>query len=266
MQSNKRKSDEANEHINHNQPYKKIKFTSPLSDKTDDENNSIINEVNAGPIGFTWDSQNYSCSYDALFTILFNIWSETPINFHARLAKRNFFTAKLEEQFQNIKDNIYTPEAARNSIRPLIHNNNPNDFPWGRIGVNMVNLSDLFFQSDRTVAFKNSKCTACTFEKSDMIKSYLFKQIHQFEGTTTQKWFTFITSENPTPEICNNCNQNLMSYTNFSKVPPVIALDIYAQKTSISHKLTFKIWDDIKILNLAGIIYLGDRHFTARII
>ncbi|TDL13765.1 hypothetical protein BD410DRAFT_810272, partial [Rickenella mellea] len=70
-------------------------------------------------------------------TILFNIWSETPINFHARLARRNTFTAKLEEQFHNIKNNICTPEAARNSIRPLIHNYNPNNFPWGRIGVNM---------------------------------------------------------------------------------------------------------------------------------
>ena len=265
VNSKKHKLDEVNTNMNHDQPYKKIKFASPLSDKTDDDINSP-NQITTGPIGFKWDSQNYSCSYDALFTILYNIWSETPIHFRARLAKRNTFTAQLEEQFQYIKNHIISPEAARDNIRPLIHDYNPSDFPLGRKGASMIHLSDLFFKSDRRVADKNLKCTNCLSQKSDIIKSYLFKQIQQFEGTTTQKWFKFITSENPAAEICENCNQNLMTYTNFHKVPAVIALDIYAQKTSISHKLTFKIWDDVKALNLAGIVYLGDEHFTARII
>ncbi|TDL15282.1 hypothetical protein BD410DRAFT_732933, partial [Rickenella mellea] len=61
LTTNKRKSSEINVDINNDQPYKKIKFASSLR-----------------PLGFRWDSKNYSCSYDALFTILYNIWSQTP--------------------------------------------------------------------------------------------------------------------------------------------------------------------------------------------
>jgi len=30
------------------------------------------------PPGIQWDGNNYSCAYDALFTILFNIWAANP--------------------------------------------------------------------------------------------------------------------------------------------------------------------------------------------
>jgi len=30
------------------------------------------------PHGTQWGGNNYSCAYDALFTILFNIWAENP--------------------------------------------------------------------------------------------------------------------------------------------------------------------------------------------
>ena len=30
------------------------------------------------PPGTQWDGNNYSCAYDALFTILFNIWTTKP--------------------------------------------------------------------------------------------------------------------------------------------------------------------------------------------
>ncbi|TDL15283.1 hypothetical protein BD410DRAFT_732934 [Rickenella mellea] len=58
----------------------------------------------------------------------------------------------------------------------------------------------------------------------------------------------------------------MMAYISFLRLPSILALDVYAQNTSISHKLTWKIWDDTKTLRLAGIIYLGNAHFTARII
>src|ERR1700691_5872065 len=32
-----------------------------------------------GPLGLLWDSQDYSCSYDSLFTILYNIWQDAPL-------------------------------------------------------------------------------------------------------------------------------------------------------------------------------------------
>ena len=30
------------------------------------------------PLGLIWDHNNYSCAYDSLFTILYNIWTDSP--------------------------------------------------------------------------------------------------------------------------------------------------------------------------------------------
>lgn len=38
--------------------------------KTSKSNNDSLES----PLGLQWDNDNYSCSYDALFEILYNIW------------------------------------------------------------------------------------------------------------------------------------------------------------------------------------------------
>jgi hypothetical protein len=37
-----------------------------------------IFEEDDTPPGTQWDENDYSCAYDALFTILFNIWTAKP--------------------------------------------------------------------------------------------------------------------------------------------------------------------------------------------
>lgn len=32
--------------------------------------------TNGNPIGLIWDSSNYSCPYDVMFSVLFNIWTD----------------------------------------------------------------------------------------------------------------------------------------------------------------------------------------------
>jgi hypothetical protein len=49
--------------------YKKVKLTSVS------QQNDVYSYEPQGPI---WDSVNYSCAYDALFSILWNVWQENP--------------------------------------------------------------------------------------------------------------------------------------------------------------------------------------------
>jgi hypothetical protein len=39
------------------------------------------------PPGTQWDENNYSCAYDALFTILFNIWETNPKKWRKKYSK-----------------------------------------------------------------------------------------------------------------------------------------------------------------------------------
>ncbi|KAJ6541087.1 hypothetical protein DFH09DRAFT_929371 [Mycena vulgaris] len=42
-----------------------------------------------GPTGLIWDSTNYSCAYDSLFTTLANIWRDNPADWTQRLVRSN---------------------------------------------------------------------------------------------------------------------------------------------------------------------------------
>ena len=56
-----------------------------MNNNDDDESNrpkkkhklTIFNEGDTTQ-GTEWDGNDYSCTYDTLFTISFNIWAETP--------------------------------------------------------------------------------------------------------------------------------------------------------------------------------------------
>ena len=38
----------------------------------------MTSDEDDAPSGTQWDGDNYSCAYDALFAILFNIWKSNP--------------------------------------------------------------------------------------------------------------------------------------------------------------------------------------------
>ena len=49
----------------------------PLSKKSKPAPPSTDNDVD-DPIGVQWDAENYSCAYNSLFVMLYNIWIQDP--------------------------------------------------------------------------------------------------------------------------------------------------------------------------------------------
>jgi hypothetical protein len=48
------------------------------SDRPKQKQKVTTNDEDYTPPGTQWDENNYSCAYDVLFTILFNLWSANP--------------------------------------------------------------------------------------------------------------------------------------------------------------------------------------------
>ncbi len=103
--------------------------------------------VSSQPKGTIWDAQNWSCSYDALFTILWNMWRED----HQAIATQdaimqnlNFHT--LIEGFVHHEAGNATLDQARNTVRNRLNAQNAQKFPWGAIGVDMKDLLNIMFQ------------------------------------------------------------------------------------------------------------------------
>ena len=83
-------------------PRKKQKFT------TSDEDDV--------PPGSQWNGDNYSCAYDALFTILFNIWESNPKKWKKIFKDSNEYLSTLHDGFQKYLRGVSTLEVAHDDV------------------------------------------------------------------------------------------------------------------------------------------------------
>ena len=112
------------------------------------------------PIGLIWDSHNHSCAYDAVFTILGDIWVYNQNMWTRELGLMSSFANKLGLGFQQVSLKQKTFEDARNSVRNLLRNKYSVAFPYGTSG---VDISDLFVYmfTGKSVGKLKYNCTEC---------------------------------------------------------------------------------------------------------
>src|ERR1700734_1528823 len=73
----------------------------------------IASEDSSSPSGLIWDGDNYSCAYDALFTILYDIWSTDTKAWSRRFKEINQHHLKslsvCFKKYMNGQANFETP-------------------------------------------------------------------------------------------------------------------------------------------------------------
>jgi hypothetical protein len=52
------------------------------------------------PPGTQWDGENYSCAYDALFAILYDVWAYKPKKWKKTFKDSNEYLSALHNGFQ----------------------------------------------------------------------------------------------------------------------------------------------------------------------
>ena len=89
-----------------------------------------------GLVGTIWDSVNWSCTYDALFTILYYIWTTNPHKWNREFGALNPGAALLAESYCKVFDGTYTSEQSTSMdiVRAYLNNQFPNKFPYGHRG------------------------------------------------------------------------------------------------------------------------------------
>ena len=68
------------------------------------------------PIGLIWDSHDHSCAYDAMFTILGDIWVYNPTMWTREFGLMSSFANKLGLGFQQVSLKQKSFQDARNSV------------------------------------------------------------------------------------------------------------------------------------------------------
>jgi hypothetical protein len=120
----------------------------------------------SSPSGLIWDSDNYSCAYDSLFTVLYEIWSNDTKVWTKRFKEINQHHLKsLSVCFQKYMNSQATFETARDTIRHELHSQSPAQFPYGTRGTSVAALTSAILAPHDFVAISSPECTNCEYSE-----------------------------------------------------------------------------------------------------
>jgi hypothetical protein len=126
-------------------------------------------EHSTDPQGLIWDGVNYSCAYDAFFSILWNIWLEDPTKWTNQFGDISQRMAVLAQGLKNVNQGIMTVENLRNNIHHTLNQEYPDIFPNGHQGASVEQLAEKMVYMQGTHAFAQLQCTGCDFMDDPLI-------------------------------------------------------------------------------------------------
>src|ERR1700692_1849096 len=119
----------------------------------------MASDDSSSPSGLIWDSNNYSCAYDSLFTVLYEIWSNDTKVWARRFKEINQHHLKsLSVCFKKYMNGQATFETARDTIRHELHSQSPAQFPYGTRGTSVSTLASAILASQNFVDILSRAC------------------------------------------------------------------------------------------------------------
>jgi len=115
--------------------------------------------------GLTWDSKDYSCAYDSLFTVLYNIWIDAPHLWSERFQNLSGSLTLLTEGFNRVQTKSNTMEAARDAVRLQLNHFDGTQFPMGTTYTCLSTLTDIMMtnRENRISGKTVLRCEACGY-------------------------------------------------------------------------------------------------------
>ena len=233
-----------------------------VSNKRPKTNLDIQNQD--APIGLIWDSYDHSCAYDAVFTILGDIWLYNPTTWTHEFGLMSSFASKLSTGFQQVLLKKKSFESTRDSVRSLLRNKNPVAFPHGASG---VDISDLFVYmfTGKSIGTLKYKCSECGNVSTSATKvTSLFTITHK-QYTSIQG---HIDANNNKTKKCSHCGKDNARTYEYNSPPcfRIIGFTQESQDVEVSKSITFESEACPVILPIRGAIYFTGNHFVSRII
>ena len=79
--------------------------------------------------GLIWDPVDWSCVYDSLFSILFNVWTTNPHKWNKVFKSLNIFSVILTNGFQKVLVGKMTLEEPHDRVRAVLYEEDDCRFP-----------------------------------------------------------------------------------------------------------------------------------------
>ncbi|KAH6885993.1 hypothetical protein BKA70DRAFT_1123454, partial [Coprinopsis sp. MPI-PUGE-AT-0042] len=224
----------------------------PSLKRARDGNTSVVEQVPV-PVGFIWDHVNYSCAYDAIFTILYSIWNKEPQMWGPRFHSLGPFMAHVAHWFDKIQP--LTLEQVHDEIRQSLMAAYPDLFPQGRHLTSMEHLLGKLL-GDVEVAHTILKCPTCALTIDDDLFS-----LSQLTTLYSNYWL-----HNQMYCTCGP-DSRMDSLLVRTREISIVVMEVVDRRMQLEPKISLKTSENKEIqLTLQGLIYLGNAHFSSRII
>ena len=226
----------------------------------------MASDNSSSPDGLIWDGDNYSCACDALLTILYEVWSTDTKAWTRRFKEINQCHLKsVSACFKKYMNGQASFETARDTIRNELHSQSPPLFPYGTRGTSVSALASAILAPQNFVAISSPECTNCEYSEAS-IDDRLDFVLYEKEDTpkSTSHWLRSL--EHETHERCPECFSAMMQPISFKSAPNVLIFEINSRNIKVSKTLKFEQEGETVVLDVKGLIYHGDFHFTSRII
>ena len=156
-------------------------------------------------------------------------------------------------------------KTARDTIRHELCAQSPAQFPYRTRGTSVAALTSAILAPHDTVAILSSQCTNCEYSEpsvDDRLEFVLYEKEHMPKSTC--KWLGSL--EHETHEKCPHGFAVMVQPINFKSTPSVLVFEINSRNIKVSKTLIFEQVGETVVLDVRGLIYHGDFHFTSCII
>lgn len=233
-------------------------------------------------IGFIWDSTNYSCAYDALFTVILNACTDGLSTMAEDCITMNDGYHMLLRTLSVNTDSDTTLEVRRDFIRDYLTNRAPDVFP--RYGPALAAVSDIveyIFRPIRPFGQVLLQCSVCniTFRAVRSLGTPLWiitgnlnevRHLASQSSTIENYMVTLLTSDHSRqPSWCSRCRNPLRHNVELSHALPFLFVELQPNdllRLETSRCIAFSVRGIQRTWRLCGAIYLGMNHFTCRYI
>jgi hypothetical protein len=246
---------------------KKVKF----SHLTDDPSTSTPIQLDI-PLGTRW--QNNSCAYDAVVTLLFNIWrgdaiSETDLWRELQCELLNSLTQSFHKhegiQLASASVRTFSLEQIRDFFRRRLARFST-EFTFGSYA-SVHSITEQLMKTCEPVTTSHLYCPLVNSHNVNRNPSTTSScEVIIFGGPSLQACMDNFTTE--TASRCSTCNTYLSRSTTFIQTPPLLAFDLSNNVPFLDPFLWISCQlDDTRTrYSLRGIIYYENSHFTERVI
>jgi hypothetical protein len=235
--------------------------------------------------GLIWDSESYSCAYDSLFTVLYNIWTDAPQLWSDRFKTLTESLAMLSEGFDLVQNKTITMESVRDTVRSHLNLVDSTQYPTGAVYTCLATLTDniLTNRENRVSGTTYLRCPACGYVGETLLRiseCFHLKDTGPFQDGRYERGYIsdclgwHLSDEQKKSQFtCTRCSHlttemgtQMVLDISMTRLPYIMCILLNKHGFMINETLSYVTDMFDAIFKLRGVVYGDGNHFVARLI